>query len=199
MRTVPRITCIAGVLLAGLLLCGPVIDALSSPRPVAEQDPWRQYAGEYTVIENVLTDLYKSVSFGPGNECDWERLRLLCHPEVVFYQPPRRGSTAFTAYDLDAFIQFFKDDIERNDMGRTGFHERVGRHETTSFGRIAHSYVVFEIRLDPTAESPLQRGVDSVSLVLHEGRWWVSSIDTDYEFPGRQDIPDRILPGDTNR
>lgn len=160
----------------------------------AEQEPWRQYSGDYTEVENVLLDLYRSCSFSPGNECDWDRMRQLCHPEAVFFQPPGRGEAAFRPFDLEGFIQFFKDDIEKYDMKRTGFHERLGRYEKTSFGRIAHSYAVYEIRMDPEAPNPLQRGVDSISLALHEGRWWISSIVTDVEMPGRE-IPESILKG----
>lgn len=158
------------------------------------QEPWRQYSGDYTEVENVLFDLYRSCSFSPGNECDWDRMRQLCHPEAVFFQPPPRGTDAFLPYDLEGFIQFFKDDIEKYDMKTTGFHEQLGRHETTSFGRIAHSYAVYEIRMDPDAPNPLQRGVDSIQLAFHEGRWWISSINTDVEMPGRL-IPDSILKG----
>lgn len=180
----------AGVL---ALCCAMILVSRVSARQDAPQVPWRQYAGDYTQIENVLTDLYKSVSFGPGDECDWERIRMLCHPDVVFYQPPLRGATNFRPYDLEGFIQLFKDDIERSNMKDSGFHERIGRHETTSFGRIAHSYVVFEIRMQPEAPNPLQRGVDSIQLALHDGRWWVTAINTDYEFT-HQPIPERILP-----
>jgi|GEM_PF-5278227 len=188
-----RIRPAAGI--AGLVVLGLIISSRVVPDRVGGQEPWRQYADDYTAIENVLADLYRACSFSPGNECDWDRIRRLCHPMAVFFQPPNRGTNTFRPFDLEGFIQFFKEDIERFNMRATGFHERLGRHETTSFGRVAHSYVVFEIRQDPAAENPMQRGVDSISLVNHEGRWWVSSIDTDFEFPGFQDIPERILPG----
>ena len=188
MRKVARASVCAGILCLALILVSQV-----SARQAVEQEPWRQYAGDYAQIENVLTDLYKAVSFGPGNECDWDRLRMLCHADAVFFQPPPRGTTAFRPYSLEAFIQYFKDDIERYNMRETGFHERLGRHETTYFGRIAHSYVVYEIRIQPDEPNPRQRGVDSIQLALHEGRWWITAINTDVEMPGRL-IPERILP-----
>ena len=67
----------AGVL---ALCCAMILVSRVSARQDAPQVPWRQYAGDYTQIENVLNELYKSVSFGPGDECDWERIRMLCHP-----------------------------------------------------------------------------------------------------------------------
>jgi len=159
-----------------------------------DQVPWRQYSDDYTEIENVLVDLYKSCSFASGEVCDYERMKMLFHPEVMFFQPPTRGSDAFRPMDLEGFFELWKHDIELYNMSETGFYEKLGRHETTSFGRLAHSYVVFEIRRDPESPRPLQRGVDSIELAFHEGRWWVASIVTDFEFP-QQPIPDSILKG----
>ena len=188
MKRLLRTSVGVGVLCFALMLASQV-----SARQAADQEPWRQYEGDYTQIENVLTDLYPSVSFSPGNDCDWGRIRLLCHPDAVFFQPPARGTTAFRPFDLEGFIQFFKDDIETYNMKESGFHERLGRHETTSFGRIAHSYAVYEIRIQPDEPNPRQRGVDSVQLAFHEERWWITAINTDVEMPGRL-IPERILP-----
>ncbi len=175
-----------------------VLAAQVFTRPALGQEPWRQYSGDYTQIENVLVDLYRAVSFSPGNEPDWDRVRMLCHTDAVFFQPPLRGTTAFRPYSLEGFVQFFKDDIEQYNMKQTGFHERLGRHETTSFGRIAHSYVVYEIRIQPDEPGPRQRGVDSIQLAFHEGRWWITSINTDVEMPG-QLIPESILKGGEGR
>jgi hypothetical protein len=181
---------VAGALLAVVLAAG----AGGVFRTAAQEDPsWRQYADDYTEIENVLVDLYKTCTFGPGGEPDYDRMKVLFHPEVVFFQPPMRGSTAFRPMDLEGFFELWKHDIERSTMSETGFYETLSRHETTSFGRLAHSYVVFEGTQYPDT-ARRQRGVDSIDLVFHEGRWWVASIVTDFELP-QQRIPDSILRG----
>jgi hypothetical protein len=184
----------ATVITSGLLI---LLSVPSSDSQESGQQPWRQYSGDYTQIENVLTDLYRSVSFEPGSECDWDRLRMLCHENAVFFQPPARGTQSFRPFSLEGFIQFFKDDIERYNMKQTGFHERLGRHETTSYARIAHSYAVYEVRIQPDEPDPRQRGVDSIQLAFHEGRWWITAINTDVEIQG-QPIPDSILRGGGN-
>ena len=75
------------------LLCFFAVMAIGIfPATAQEQVPWRQYADDYTVIENILVDLYKTCTFGPGNEVDYERMKVLFHPDVVFFQPPARSS-----------------------------------------------------------------------------------------------------------
>ncbi len=191
MKNISRI--IAGIALVAVIAVIAVMASGTFRATAQEQVPWRQYADDYTVIENVLVDLYKTCTFGPGNEVDYERMKMLFHPKVVFFQPPTRGSNAFRPMDLEGFFELWKHDIEQFNMKETGFYESLSRHETTSFGRLAHSYVVFEGRTDPDA-TRAQRGVDSIDLVFHEGRWWVASIVTDFEFP-QQLIPDSILKG----
>jgi len=58
-------------------------------------------------------------------------------------------------------------------------------------GRLAHAYVVYEVRLRPEDEQPLQKGVDSLQLVRSEGRWWIASIANDIETPDNM-IPERF-------
>ena len=183
---------ITGAALAAMIAVG---SAGTFPAAAQEQElePWRQYAADYTEIENVLVDLYKSCTFGPGNEVDYDRMSVLFHPDVVFFQPPNRGSDAFRPMDLEGFFELWRHDIEAYNMKATGFYENLVRHETTSFGRLAHSYVVFKGGPDPDGIRG-QRGVDSIELAFHEGRWWVASIVTDFEFP-QQLIPESILKG----
>ena len=50
----------------------------------------------------------------------------------------------------------------------------------------------FEARLDPASATPIGRGVDRLHLVRHDGRWWIASIVTEYEGPGKP-LPEEYL------
>ena len=72
---------------------------------------------------------------------------------------------------------------------------RIVSTQTRSFGDAAHSFVVYEAKIDNGPDSPVQRGLDSFQLVRHEGRWLIASIATQVERPGRP-IPGEFLkPG----
>ena len=163
---------------------------LTLPGSITGQGGQRQYAGDYSAIENVITDLYRTVSFDPGGEPDWERLRLLLFTDAVFVMRARMP-VAMQKYSTEEFIDLFRRDIETYNMRDTGFNERVAGYSLDSFGRLAHAYVVYEVRLRPEDEQPLQKGVDSLQLVRSEGRWWIASIANDIETPDNM-IPERF-------
>ena len=148
-------------------------------------------AADASTVEGVVEALYRAVSFEPGSEPDWKLLRFLMLPEAVLAQP-MRGTDEIELLTVDRFIGRFEEELDSSTLQKTGFRETIARIETTSFGRIAHSHVVFEPRTDPAAEQPLGRGVDSIQLVLTGGRWWIASIATELEQPG-QPIPESFV------
>jgi len=148
-------------------------------------------AADVSTGEGVVDALYRAVSFEPGSEPDWKLLRSLMLPGAVLAQPVRGGEEV-ELLTVDGFISRFEEELDGSTLRETGFHETITRIETVSFGRIAHSQVVFEPRTDPAAEQPLGRGVDSIQLVRTGGRWWIASIATELERPG-QPIPESFV------
>ncbi len=142
-------------------------------------------------INATLDALYESVSFGPGGECDWERIETLMMEGVVFVQPPARGAER-KVMDLDGFFADFRSFIANSSVKETGFQEQITSRRTDLFGDVAHSYVIFEVRTDPDSPSPISRGLDSIQLIKMGERWVVSSITTAFERPGRP-MPQRFL------
>ena len=144
-----------------------------------------QAAGpDVSTVDGVVAALYQAVSFAPGSEPDWATLRTLLLPNAVIAQPVR-ASDEVELLSVDAFIGRFKEDLATFKMRDTGFWETVARVETTTFGRIAQSFVVFEPRTDPSSAEPAGRGVDSIELIRTGGRWWIAAITTEHERPGR--------------
>lgn len=148
----------------------------------------------YSTIDGTLDALYAAVTFGPGGECDWDRLREIFFPGAIFIQPPQRGAKR-KVIDLAGFFADWHEFFEGSTVCETGFVEKIAHRTTDHFGDIAHSYVVFEVRIDPDSPEPIGRGMDSIQLIRVDGRWWVNSIITEFERPGRP-MPERFSRGD---
>jgi hypothetical protein len=146
---------------------------------------------ELATVEGVAEALYRSVSFEAGGEPDWQRLRSLMLPGAVVAQPVR-GGIEVELLTVDEFIERFQKGFEGSPLQTSGFNEDIVRTETTRFGRIAHCHVVFESRTGGSSAALLGRGVDSIQLVLTGGRWWIASIATELEQPGRP-IPESFV------
>ncbi len=151
-------------------------------------------APDYSTIDGTLETLYAAVSFGPGGECDWDRLREIFFPGAIFIQPPKRGEKR-KVIDLEGFFADWHEFFANSTVRETGFVEKLAHRTTDHFGDIAHAYVVFEVRVDPDSPRPLARGMDSIQLVRVDDRWWVNSIITEFERPGRA-MPERFVGGD---
>ena len=146
------------------------------PRPEAADE-------ELDAVAAVISRLYETVSFDRGEHPDWDALRALALEGATFVQPTREGMELAST---DTFIEGFQDEIRTRGVYDDGFHERVVHHRTRVFGRVAHSFVVFEVRLGSVDAAPQGRGLDSIHLVKHDGSWRVSSIVTEHE---RRDRP----------
>lgn len=129
----------------------------------------------------IVRALYQSIS-GPGDaERDWDRIRSLFDPKARFLigrwlADPAEPKEVVFEWDLEAFLA----------EGRAywlgeGFWESelVGRIER--FGNVAHVLSSYESRTGSEDSEPIGRGVNSVQLIRHADRWWITSIVWDVE------------------
>jgi len=163
---------------------------LANQDPTAKQEEAAE-VHEFADIQHLIDTVYKSISFDKGGEPNWELLESTMMAGATFSQPPRRPAKR-QIIGTEAFIASFKEDLDLYKMRETGFWERIINTETTVFGNTAVAFVVFEVRVEEDVNKPMGRGVDSISMVRSEGRWWVTSILTDWERPG-QEIPAHLL------
>jgi len=163
----------------------------SAAAPAVAQDAPRDYIGDYSTPQNVIHDLYRAVSFRPGDTGDWERVRQLILPQASIGQPAR-GQNNEDVLSLDGFIELFQQEVVQFRMSEPGFREEIGGVTIEEFGNVAHAWVVFVVYAAWDAEQPQGRGLDGIHLVFNSGRWWISSIATEFERPGRP-IPERYL------
>lgn len=133
--------------------------------------------GPFQTPEKLVRGLYASVTFDPGMAPDWDHVRKFFLPQGVI--AARQTRTAMGIMDVDAFIDWFKADVEKYKMKERGFEESVEKIKLMEFGDMAHCFVVYKARFKTPDNQPGQLGLDSFGLVKKDGRWWIVSITND--------------------
>lgn len=182
------------------LAAAPSVQQSQEPAPTApaqqQSAPAKTaIAAEFLSPDALIDALYQSVTFGPGEECDFKKMEQIFLPGATFIMPPGRGEKRKIGHLKDFFAdwrRFLDDPQVQEPLKKWGFNERIVNRRTDQFGDIAHSYVVFEVRFDPEQQNPLGTGVDSIQLIRIDGRWWVSSINTQFVRPNVP-LPRRFL------
>jgi len=167
------------------LLCLPIL-------AFGYQDTKPTVPEETTAVDSLIEGLYKACTFEAGGEPDFEKLRAYCLDGVSFVQPVGSSGRAAKAIGLDPFLKLWERDIQRSRKTKTAFRESIVSVHKRGFGNLMHCYVVFEIRIGAKDSPARARGVDSIQLYKDRGRWWIASITTDFERPGKP-IPAWLL------
>ncbi len=131
--------------------------------------------------EALVRGLYASVSFEAGTTPDWDYVRSFFIAEAVF--GVRKSRTSMDVLDLDGFVTWWLEDIEKHKMKEKGFEESVERMKMTQYRNIAQCFVVYKARFKTPSDSPGQLGLDSFALMKRDGRWWIVSITNDVIVP----------------
>jgi hypothetical protein len=133
--------------------------------------------GVYMDPESLVRGLYASVTFEPGTLPNWDYVRSFFIPEAVF--GVRKSRTLMDVLDLDGFVDWWLEDVEKHKLKERGLEESVEKMKMTVYGNIAHCFVVYKVRILTPADTPGQLGLDSFGLMKKDGRWWVVSITND--------------------
>lgn len=142
--------------------------------------------------EAAVAALYDVIS-GPADETrDWERFASLFLPDgriraftTLPDGTPQEGSWSVEQF-AGAAAEYYAED---------GFWEREIWSRTDRFGTVAHVLSSYESRVGSPDADPIGRGLNSIQLVRHEGRWWIAAIAFDVERPD-DPLPPRYLSGD---
>lgn len=140
--------------------------------------------------ESVVSALYDVIS-GPAErerERDWARFRALTLPDARFLMcrwPDAEGALVedLREWDVEGFVA-----DARSAYAAEGFWEREVWGRTERFGSMAHRFSSYESRVGTETSEPVARGINSIQLVRHGGRWWIASVVWDVEGEG-QPIP----------
>jgi len=127
--------------------------------------------------EAVVRGLYAAVSIEPGQKHNWDYIRSFFVPRAVL--AVRKTPSAMEIIDVDEFVKWFVDDVEKFRMEANGFEESIEKLKLTEFGDMAHCLVVYKARLKTPPDGPGQLGLDSFHLLKKNGRWWIVSVAND--------------------
>ena len=139
---------------------------------------------------DLVTELYKLVTVEAGNLPDWEKVRAMFIDEAVIVL--RTGPESTTVFSLDGFVDDFVSFIERENVQKTGFVERIVRMKPMEFGDTAHVLVLYESSI-PGVRPPRQ-GVDSFLLIRKDGRWRIAAVANELPTPDNP-VPAELTEG----
>ena len=139
-------------------------------------------------IEAIVAALYDVIS-GPAGERDWDRFRSLFLPGArLIPAAPRPDGGPLRVLTVEDYVRVAGGYFRENP-----FFERESARRADDFGNIAHVFSTYESRRAAEDPEPFVRGINTIQLVRHEGRWWVASIAWDEHRPDNP-LPEKYLP-----
>lgn len=146
---------------------------------------------DLTTVDGVITALYASISGGVGVPRNQERFLALFAPDARLVPTNPRAPGGYIALTPE---EYWERSMES--LVAMGFTEAELSRTIESFGNVTHVFSTYasfrEDQGDP--EVAFARGINSIQLVRHQGRYWVLTVFWDSERPGNP-IPERYLPG----
>jgi hypothetical protein len=141
-------------------------------------------------VDAIVAALYDVISGPAGQARDWDRFRSLFAPDArLLPAAPRPGGGALVTLTPDDYVQ--RTSARFLD---TGFFEREIARQVERFGAIAHVFSTYESRRRADDAAPMARGINSIQLVEHDGRWWIITVMWDQERPDNP-LPAQYLRG----
>jgi len=158
--------------------------------PVLAQAPPSPREADVASADGIVAALYDVISGPAGQARDWDRFRSLFAPGArLIPASPRRDGSAPAALSPDDYVQRTSDSFMKN-----GFFEREIARRTEAFGTVVHVFSTYESRRVRDDEKPMARGINSIQLMKHGGRWWIVTVMWDQERPDNP-IPPQYLGG----
>lgn len=151
-----------------------VVGALSAA-PAPAQD---RANADVATMDGIIEALYASIS-GPAGERDWDRFRSLFLPGAILMNAGPRPDTLPDPTPLSP--QAYRERVTPY-FAQNPFYEVESDRLELRFGTVATLWSTYESRRDPE-EEPFARGINSITMIRHQGRWWIASIIWDFERP----------------
>jgi hypothetical protein len=127
--------------------------------------------------EAIIAALYDVISGPAGQARDWDRFRgLFAIGARLLPAAPRPDGSAPVALSPDDYVTRSNDRLVKD-----GFFEAEMASRTEAFGTIMHVFSTYESRRAKADEKPFARGINSIQLMQHGGRWWIVTVMWDQE------------------
>ena len=146
-------------------------------------------------IESILETFYSVISGKKGEIRNRELFKYLFYPraKLIYYGPDVEGKTRAQYWTPDFYINaVFKNQETEIE---TGFFENEIHRNINTYGKMAHvfsTYVSFDNKTD---KKPHTRGINSIQLLNHDGRWWIINVFWDgFAETADNPIPKKYLP-----
>ena len=152
------------------------------PRTEKQINPATDSA-DVATVDAIVKALYDSVSFPPGKQPDYTRLRSLFHQDARVIPPKIEKSATSVILDVESFITRSWEYVVTTGLERKGFTEHEIARRVDAYGGIVHVFSTYESRHLPEDSATIQRGINSIQLVRDANRWWIVSILWDLERP----------------
>ncbi len=180
------------VLVVALLLAAlantPLAAQQAGPPPLLAA-PSTANPADVASVDAVIKALYEAVGFPPRGRQDSTRMRSLFFPGAHLVPPPSpRRPDSVAVWSVDEYLRAVNALLDRDTsttgMHARGFSEREASRRTETFGNLVHVFSTYESRNTAQDSLPFTRGINSIQLMRHNGRWWVVNIAWEQERPG---------------
>jgi hypothetical protein len=140
-------------------------------------------------LDDVIAEIYDSISFEEGQRPDWSRQTAIFAPGARLVRVTDEGVFEF---DLDSYRANIESKIDSGAMA--SFWEAEIWRETRQFGEVAHVLSAYEARHSRDGEVS-NRGVNSIQLFRRDDSWWISAMlwrreGRDVRIPGTAETSD---------
>lgn len=160
-------------------------DAQSYPRPDDVATP-----------EALLSALYDTFQRAPGENINWDRFRSFYAPNAVMIPNVEQTDGEWRIMSVDDFVEWIEGIFaEHSPIGSPedhGLAEDEVHHTMERYGDVVQVMSTYE-RHAWDSEEIDGRGINAMTLVRNDGRWWIVSVAWDEE-SGAGPIPARYMP-----
>lgn len=160
--------------------------------PLAAQAP-AAAAADVASPEAVVKALYETVNRPPGGRYDWPRMRTLFLPTARMIPNTEQTGGSLRVLTVEDFVAWIDGATTIGGANDKGFQEEEIATRIERFGDIAHAFSTYQKRFHG-ADQILGRGINSIQMLFHDGRWWITHIIWDEESGGGP-LPAKYLPG----
>ena len=171
------------MVLLGILSCSPAND--NSESIEKSQSVEVNISEEENAINQVVKNVYASLSFQKGTAPDYEAFKAHFLPEATMYD---YSGDSLAIFSIDDWTADFKAIVDEGQITSVKVIEGGGK--TDYFGKIAHRISVNVDYFNESEEA--EKGLNSIQLVNVNGKWLINSITWDVEKEG-QPIPEKYI------
>jgi hypothetical protein len=129
-------------------------------------------------LESLMAQFYEAISFSEGASPDWALMRSLFSPHARITRITPEGSDYL---DVTGFRNFAEEMLEVGAF--TSFFEREVARRVDRYGKVIHVASAYETKVSADAVDYLERGINSLQLIVEGEAWKILSLCWDDHAP----------------